>query len=413
MSETMLADVDTPEAAAQRESELLERVRALIPNIRSRAEETERIRQIHEDTMQELLDAGVFRLHTPLKYGGLQLGLNAHVQVMRLIARGCVSTAWAASFLTHSANRVAKLEPEFQDRLFSENPNILSCGTNQPHPNAALEQQPDGSYLLNGRWSFASGVMNARYVEVSLPRGRTATNAETRLTATVPRDDVEIIDVWQVSGMRGTGSQDLQFNNVVVPESMVHVYEKRAASVNPGTLLYPDFHFLRLPYHQVVWAAHAAYVLGGAEHALEMFREDIVPRKRRPWGTGMAIDSPITHSAYAEAAHKIRTAGLILEAEVREVEGAYAEQDGELSYDQRAYLNMDAVAAIHLCQKAVQILARMSGGSMHRVGNALDRIQRDIEVLMNHSSGDWSFHSEYAGRVLLGLGLGNRPEELF
>lgn len=413
MSETTLIAVDTPEAAAQREAELLEKVRNLIPNIRARAEETEQIRQIHPETMQELLDAGVFRLHSPLKYGGLQLGLNAHVQVMRLIGRGCISTSWATSFLTHSANRVAKLEPEFQDRLFSENPNILSAGTNQPHPNASLEQQPNGSYLLNGRWSFASGVMNARYVEVSLPRGRTATNAETRLTATVPRDHVEIIDVWNVSGMRGTGSQDIQFTNVVVPEEMVHVYEKRAASVNPGTQLYPDFPFLRLPYHQVVWAAHAAYVLGGAEHALEIFHDEVAPRKRRPWGTGKAIDSPITHTTYGEAAHKIRTASLILEAEVREVVDAYAEEDGELSYEQRAYLNMDAVAAIHLCQEAVQILARMSGGSMHRVGNAMDRIQRDIEVLMNHSSGDWAFHSEYAGRVLLGLGLGNRPEELF
>ncbi|NKX52521.1 hypothetical protein HER39_18475, partial [Arthrobacter deserti] len=82
-------------------------------------------------------------------------------------------------------------------------------------------------------------------------------------------------------------------------------------------------------------------------------------------------------------------------------------------YEQRAYLNMDAVGVIHMCQKAIQTLARMSGGSMHKVGNELDRIQRDVVVLMNHSSGDWSSHTEYAGRVLLGLGLGNRPEELF
>ena len=412
MTELTVAQ-DTPIVAAAREEEFLQKVRAIVPNIRARAAEAEEVRQIPEESMEELMETGIFRLHTPLKYGGLQLGLTAHVEAMRLIGQGCISTAWATSFLTHSANRVAKLEPEFQDRLFSENPNILSCGTNQPQPGVSLEKQADGSYILNGRWSFASGIMNARYVEVSLPLGRTETNAETRITATVPRHQVEIVDVWNMSGMRGTGSQDIQFTNVVVPAEMVHTYEKRALTVNPGTQLYPDFPFLRYPYHQVVWAAHAAYVLGGAEHALEIFREEIAPRKKRPWGTGKAIDSPITHAAYGAAAHKIRTAALILEAEVRDVVETYAKPGSDLTYEQRAYLNMDAVAAIHLCQEAVQILARMSGGSIHRVGHALDRIQRDIEVLMNHSSGDWSFHSEYAGRVLLGLGLGNRPEELF
>ncbi|NKX52522.1 acyl-CoA dehydrogenase, partial [Arthrobacter deserti] len=114
---------------------------------------------------------------------------------------------------------------EFQDRLFGQSPDLLSCGTNQPHPGASLEQQPDGSYLLNGRWSFASGVMNARYTEVSLPLGRNEQNAEMRITAMVPRHQVEIVDVWHTSGMRGTGSQDIAFNDVTVPAEMVHKYE--------------------------------------------------------------------------------------------------------------------------------------------------------------------------------------------
>lgn len=405
--------VDTPEAAAERQEAFLGRIRALVPALRERAAESEELRRIPDATMDDLLAAGMFRLHTPLRYGGLQLGLSAHVEAARIIAQGCIPTAWAASFLTHSANRIAKLDRELQDRIFSESPDVLSCGTNQYHPGSTLEEQSDGTWLLNGRWSFASGVMNARYVEVSLPSGRTRDGAETRITAMVPRAQVEIVDTWDTLGMRGTGSQDIQFKDVVVPRDMVHTYEKRALTVNPGTELYPEFHFLRYPYHQVVWAAHAAYLVGGAEHALEIFRTQIAPKKQRPWGTGPIIDSAITHQKYGEAASKIRTAGLILDAEVALVERTYAVEGQDLTMDERAYLNMDAVAAIGLCADAVQLLARMSGGSIHRTGHPLDRIQRDVETLMNHSSGDWSFHSEYAGRVLLGLGLGNRPEELF
>lgn len=410
---TELVDVDTPEAAAERQEAFLDQIRALVPALRERAAESEALRRIPDATMEDLLAAGMFRLHTPLRYGGLQLGLRAHVEAARIIAQGCIPTAWAASFLTHSANRIAKLDHALQDRIFSESPDVLSCGTNQYHPGASLVEQPNGEWLLNGRWSFASGVMNARYVEVSLPNGRTRSGAETRITAMIPRDQVEIVDTWETLGMRGTGSQDIQFRDVAVPADMVHTYEKRALTVNPGTELYPDFEFLRYPYHQVVWAAHAAYLVGGAEHALEIFRTQVAPKKQRPWGTGPAIQSAITHQKYGEAASKIRTAGLILDAEVSLVEDTYAVEGGDLTMNQRAYLNMDAVAAIHLCADAVQLILRMSGGSVHRTGHPLDRIQRDVETLMNHSSGDWSFHSEYAGRVLLGQGLGNRPEELF
>lgn len=405
--------LDTPAAAAERQELFLARIRALVPALRERAAEAEELRRIPDATMDDLLAAGMFRLHTPLRYGGLQLGLRAHVEAARIIAQGCIATAWASSFLTHSANRIAKLDHDLQDRIFGESPDVLSCGTNQYHPGSTLTERADGQWILNGRWSFASGVMNARYVEVSLPNGRTRDGAETRITAMVPRDQVEIVDTWHTLGMRGTGSQDIQFRDVLVPADMVHTYAKRALTVNPGTERYPDFEFLRYPYHQVVWAAHAAYLVGGAEHALEIFRTQIAPKKNRPWGTGPIIDSPITHQKYGEAASKIRTAGLILDAEVALVEETYAAEGSDLTMEQRAYLNMDAVAAIGLCGEAVQLLARMSGGSIHRTGHPLDRIQRDVETLMNHSSGDWSFHSEYAGRVLLGLGLGNRPEELF
>lgn len=405
--------LDTPEAAAEREAAFLERIRAILPGIRARANEAEALRQMPEETVAELTEAGAFRLHTPLKYGGLQLGLRAHTEMGRLLGSACVATAWATSFLAHSATRLAKLDPEFQARIFSETPDLRSCGTNQQRPGCSLVEQEDGTWLLNGQWMFASGVMNARYVEISLPYGRNELGAELRVAAMVPRDKVEIVDTWHVSGMSATGSQDIKFTDVVIPANMVNRYEKRAASRHAAADLHPDYPLMRYPYHQIVWAAHASYVIGAAERAVEIYREEVAPNKKRPWGTGPAIESPIVHHMFGEAAEKVRVARIVMDREVKDVEDTYAQPDGDLTYEQRAYLNMDAVYAIHLAQEAAAQVVRMSGGNIHRKGTEMDRILRDLETLMNHSSGDWAFHSEYAGRVLLGLGLGNRPEELF
>ena len=57
----------TREAAAAR---VLARVNELVPQLRSRAGETERLRRMHPDNLAELTEAGVFNLTIPADIGG-------------------------------------------------------------------------------------------------------------------------------------------------------------------------------------------------------------------------------------------------------------------------------------------------------------------------------------------------------
>lgn|GEM_PF-5987821 len=397
--------------AAEREREFLERIEAVVPLVRAGALEAEEMRRIPDATLAAIRETGMFRLHTPLVYGGLQLGLNAHVQAARLLARGDLSTAWASSFLTLGTIRVSKRSKELQDRIYGEQPDIFSCGTNQSREGASIEQKGD-KWVVNGKWSFVSGIHNARYVEVTLPYKRNEQGAEMRLAALVPTDKAKIIDVWHMSGMKATGSNDIEFDNVVLDDEMVTKYELRNESDNPGTLLHPDHPILRYSTHHIVFALHSAYVLGAAERGVEFFRTSIAPGRKRPWGTGDLIDSPIVQRNFGEARYHVDTAAVLLDKQIEIITGLY-ERGEEPDWDLRAYFNTAAVGIIHLGAKAVQQVARMSGGSMHKSANELDRLQRDIEVLLNHSSGDWDFHAESSGRVLLGLGLGTRPDTFF
>jgi len=396
----------------QREREFLDRVREIVPYVREHALEAEKLRHLPEETLRKIQDTGMFRLHAPLSYGGLQLGLNAHAQAARLLAQGDLSTAWSASFLTLGSLRVSKRSKALQDRIFGEQIDVLSCGTNQAREGASIEQQPDGRYLVNGRWAFASAIHNARYVEVTLPYKRNEQGQEQRIAALIPTDKVQIIDVWHMSGMQGTGSNDILIENVLLDPEMVTAYELRNESTNPGTELHPDHPFLRYSTHHVVFALHAAYVLGAAERAVEYFRTEIAPKRQRPWGTGPLIESPVVQKNYGEARYEVETAGVLLDYQIQLIADHYA-HGVEPDWDTRAYLNTSSVGIIRQAAQAIQIVARMSGGSMHRSYNELDRLQRDVEVLMNHSSGDWDFHAESSGRVQLGLGLGTRPDTFF
>jgi len=397
--------------AAQREKDFLDRVRAVVPKVREQALEAEKLRRLPDDLLKAIQDTGMFRLHTPLSAGGLQLGLNAHAQAARLISQGDLSTGWTSSFLTLGSLRVSKRSKVLQDRIFGEQPDVLSCGTNQWREGSSIVQQGD-TWVVNGRWGFASGVSNARYIEVTLPYARNEQGQEQRIAALIPTDKIDIVDVWHMSGMKATGSNDVVINNVELEPEFVTAYELRNETENPGTELHPDFPFLRYSTHHFVFVLHIAYVLGAAERAVEYFRTEIAPKRKRPWGTGALIESPLVQKNFAEARYEVETAAVLFDYQIRLLEQHY-ERGLEPDWDTRAYLNSSSVGLIHQAARAVQIVARMSGGSMHRETNELDRTQRDIEVLMNHSSGDWDFHAESSGRVQLGLGLGNRPDTFF
>ena len=57
--------------------ELLDRARALAPAIKARAAQTESLRQIHDDTLRELLDAGLIQMLVPRRWGGAEADLRA------------------------------------------------------------------------------------------------------------------------------------------------------------------------------------------------------------------------------------------------------------------------------------------------------------------------------------------------
>ena len=66
----------------------------------SRADETEKLRQLPAETVADLKSMGFSRLCQPRKYGGAELPLNTAVDVLSILAGGCASTAWVCAVYT-------------------------------------------------------------------------------------------------------------------------------------------------------------------------------------------------------------------------------------------------------------------------------------------------------------------------
>jgi alkylation response protein AidB-like acyl-CoA dehydrogenase len=198
------------------ETTTLEKVRALRPEISTRAEEIEGVRALPRDIAGKLRSAGVFRRYVPRSHGGDEMWPDEGLTVIEELARADASVAWVAAVGSEGPSFYAYLPPETYDKIYSAGPDVIHTGV----INATGRARRDGDgYRFSGKWSFASGCANADYICVhGVLEGEPGASGPpaTRLGC-VPANQVEIVDVWHVSGLKGTGSNDVVVNDLFVP----------------------------------------------------------------------------------------------------------------------------------------------------------------------------------------------------
>src|SRR6185295_3165393 len=95
------------------------RAAALVPMLRSGAEETEKARRVAPATLDALSEAGIFRMMAPRRYGGDEADFQTQCDVLAEIARGCPSTSWVATIYSAMAWVVGTFPDEAQDEILS------------------------------------------------------------------------------------------------------------------------------------------------------------------------------------------------------------------------------------------------------------------------------------------------------
>ncbi len=190
--------------------ELLERASGMAPALRERAQETERRRQPLAENIAALVEAQLIRATQPTRYGGLGLDFDIAPEICVELGRGCGSTAWCYGIWA-SHNWLMALFPEAaQEEYWADTPDTLS--STSFNPARGRVEAVAGGYRLSGQWDFSSGCDAAAWALLI------ANGPAGPMMLLLPRRDYVIVDTWQVSGLKGTGSKDIAVAGAFVPE---------------------------------------------------------------------------------------------------------------------------------------------------------------------------------------------------
>ncbi|MFF2318415.1 GTP cyclohydrolase II RibA [Arthrobacter sp. NPDC058097] len=387
--------VPVPGGTVPSHDEMLSRVDGLVPPLRERAEETERLRHLPESTMNELKDAGVFRILAPKELGGYGMGVETYAEVIRRLARGCASTAWTAGHLIEHVWMLARWPQRVQDEVFADGPAPLAAATSAPVGSA---RKVPGGFSISGHWSFASGVMHSEWALLAVD------SDGVRLQCLVPVAELDLLDMWHTDGLRGTGSNDLRAMDLFVPVYRAMDWTLLTAADNPGSLIHED-PMIHTPMATLLNLVAPAAALGAAEYAVDVFRENILVRRVKNTVDNRQADSPLAQARFSKAHGSVATARLHWQEAVRTVAESHRRRPSTLTDEERAGYRLSLALSGEAAEEAVRLTVAGSGGSAHRLSHPLQRIQRDVNVLLNHPTLSLDPILEQAGRGLLGLGL--------
>ena len=362
---------------------VLDAVRDLLPQIRERAEEGERLRVVPEASIKDLEAAGFFRLLQPKRYDGLESDVVDFFTAVRLIAQADGSTGWVSSVVGVHPWQIALFPDEAQQGVWGEDPNTRASSSYAPTGKATLV---DGGYRLSGKWSFSSGCDHASWVLL----GGLVFNADGQVvdfkTFLVPRKDYKIDDVWNVVGLAGTGSNDIIVEDVFVPDAFTLSMGETGQCRGPGQEVNTS-NLYKLPFHSVFTSTITTPIIGMAYGAYEEHVDMQRKRVRAAYLGEKAVDDPFANVRIARASSEIDAAWALLMNNLRE-EQAYVERGEQIPLQLRLKVRRDQVIGTERAIEAIDTLFETSGGRALARGTYLQRAWRDAHAGRVHAAND-------------------------
>lgn len=371
------------------------RARSLAPLIRDAADEAERERRLPERVAIAMADAGLYRIAVPKEFGGLECEPRLQIETIEAVSEADGAAGWNLMIGVENLGFLGPALPlEVAEKVFSD-PRLVVAGALNPLGRAT---PVEGGFRVTGQWPFASGCHNAHWFwgqcvvqDASGPGGGPVLRE-----ALIPSGEFEILDTWQVAGLRGSGSHDVAVRDLFVPEAHM-----TAAMATPAQVASPLFRLPplnRLAYNKVGVAT------GIARAALDAFAALASETKRRASSQALR-DKPAVQRAVAEAELLLRSArAFVFEAVDTVWDATVAGRSTEPR--ERALVHLACSGAVRASVEAVALVHEAVGTRANFTGHPLERRLRDVRVVPQHItvSSQWL---EASGGVLLGL-----PKEL-
>jgi len=351
---------------------------ALLPEIAAAAARHDRDASFPHDSLGALRRAGLLALTVPAGSGGGGGGLRLAAQVVEQVGAACPATALvlAMQYLKHAALArspawPAALRERVQRDAVAAGALLnalrvepeLGSPTRGGLPATRARRTPEG-WVLSGRKRYCTGAPGLHWLEVW---ARTDEHPAPRVgsflvPATAP--GIEIIESWNHLGLRASGSHDVVFHDVLIPED--HAIGLAAPGAGGADALQQVWNAVLVPavYTGVARAARD-WIIGFVRH-------------RAPSGLGAPL---ATLPRVAEAIGRIE--GLIA-ANARITEAlALATDAGQppSATEAGALKVVLAENAVH----AVEAATLLAGNHAHDRALSLERHWRDVQCARMHA----------------------------
>lgn len=369
------------------------RLKPLLPLMAEHRNEAEKNRQLSDAVCAAIRDSGLLGMPVAPDHGGLGTPLPDMLQVFEAMAHEDAAVSWVV-WNAGLIGLYARYMPDALCReLFSEGDQMI-CQSTIP----AGELHVDGeTRCVRGRWPLMSGSPGADWAVLTCRKfvdGQPVLDASggpELILAALPREAFEIIDTWHSSGLRGTGSNDIDVDGVTVPEHRTFDLAPEIDATAPTD---------RLPIFACVSAIFAAQVLGLAQavfdHALERGRSLVTPgpmldpRDRPDYQIAVARHG----EALTVARERLKVAAHAVW--VRAYDGQAPAPEASTDLYAAAFFVIDAA------KSAVATLHDLSGTAGLYETSPIEKPARDLHAMLRHIVAQPFMHAD-VGRVKLGL----------
>jgi indole-3-acetate monooxygenase len=371
---------------------LVERARALAPLINSEADEIERTRRLTQPVVSALIENGLYRVLLPRSAGGTEAPPEIFMQMLEEVAKADASTAWCLGQCSVCAMTAAYLDADTAHRIFGAPTGILAWGAI-----AGEAHVVPGGYRATGRWNFASGSRQASWlgahvqiVEADGTRRRKPDGAPEIRTILFPLASATMYDVWDVIGLRGTGTDSYSVDNLFIPEKFTALRDVPAAVREAGPLY-------RLSTHIVFAMGFASVSLGVGRATLDAAVE--LARGKTPAGIKAMRENNAVQGAIGRLEGNLRAARAYLYATTSEV-WRDLEVTGTYTDGHRVALRLASTWTIHQSTSVVDAAYHMAGATAVFNANKFERRFRDMHAIAQQIQARDS-HYEDVGRAIL------------
>jgi len=373
----------------------VERLRPLIEKHRDRAEAERRLSDVVYDAMFE---AGLFAMHAPKAYGGLEFHPVETMRVLEAVARIDSAAAWNLSMNQAIPAFAAGLTDAGVREIYGDGPTTMAGALNPP----AAAIRVEGGWRITGRCPFGSGCHHVKWLAMPAlemdgdqPKLDPATGQPTPFAVFFPRTEATILDTWHTIGMRGTGSADYAVKDLFVPD---HLTMPVAPLHHPA----PGFEgplFRMSPFTGILCEAMVSVAVAAA---MVDAATDLCRTKTPAYNTTPLREQQLAQFLMGKAKARVEASRDTL---YRAAETAYddvASSGALLTVESKIRVQGAICFAAEACAEAIRLVNDAIGASSIRTQQPFERHFRDAHVLLQHSDKSSARYAS-AGRLMFGL----------